>query len=184
MALLLNKFYEYSRVVDDWSLSEIHANHWNKVSYFLLPNNFLMNYCHEWLNFAWGDHLISDSNCNTRESIMPDFFLTRNDLFRLYLVFGDTTWASLHLVLSKTNRIGHTKGYFTHEIECMWPMHSKAMPIPLEVDCMKFQAFLGWRPASTTHYNKITTRATFFICKGHRAKKLGRFHKSSIIQRI
>ena len=26
-------------------------------------------------------------------------------------------------------------------------------PIPLEADCMNFQLFLGWRLASTTHYN-------------------------------
>ena len=28
-------------------------------------------------------------------------------------------------------------------------------------DCMKFQPFLGWRLASTTHYSKIITRAQF-----------------------
>jgi hypothetical protein len=32
-------------------------------------------------------------------------------------------------------------------------LHLEAGPIPLEADCMKFQLFLGWRPASTTHYN-------------------------------
>jgi hypothetical protein len=34
-------------------------------------------------------------------------------------------------------------------------LHLEAGPIPLEANCMKFQPFLGWRPASTTHYNKI-----------------------------
>jgi hypothetical protein len=63
-------------------------------------------------------------------------------------------------------------------------LHLKAMPIPLEADCMKFQPFLGWRPASTTHYNKIITWADSPICKGLRANTLGRFNNSSIIQRI
>jgi len=36
-------------------------------------------------------------------------------------------------------------------------LHLEAGPIPIEADCMKFQPFLGWRPASTTHYNKIIT---------------------------
>jgi hypothetical protein len=63
-------------------------------------------------------------------------------------------------------------------------LHLEARPIPLEADCMKFQPFLGWRPASTTHYNKIITGANLSICKGLRVKKLGRFDKSSIIQRI
>jgi hypothetical protein len=49
---------------------------------------------------------------------------------------------------------------------------------------MIFQPFLGWRPASTTHYNKIIKGANFPICKGLRAKKLDQFNKSSIIQRI
>jgi hypothetical protein len=49
---------------------------------------------------------------------------------------------------------------------------------------MKFQPFLGWRPASTIHYNRIIMGANFPICKGLRVKKLGRFKKSSIIQRI
>jgi hypothetical protein len=60
-------------------------------------------------------------------------------------------------------------------------LHLEAGPIPLEADCMKFQPFLGWRPASTTHYGKIITGANFPICKGLRAKKLGRFNESSII---
>jgi hypothetical protein len=34
-------------------------------------------------------------------------------------------------------------------------LHLEAGPIPLEADCMKFQPFLGWRSALTTHYNKI-----------------------------
>jgi hypothetical protein len=63
-------------------------------------------------------------------------------------------------------------------------LHLEAGPNPLEADCMKFQPFLGWRPASTTHYNKIITGANFPICKGLRVKKLGRSNKSSIIQRI
>jgi hypothetical protein len=52
-------------------------------------------------------------------------------------------------------------------------LHLEAGPIPLEVDCMKFQPFLGWRLVSTTHYNKIITGANISICKGLRAKKLG-----------
>jgi hypothetical protein len=44
------------------------------------------------------------------------------------------------------------------------------MPIPLEI----LAIFLGWRPASTTHYNKIITGANFSIYKGLRAKKLAR----------
>ena len=40
-------------------------------------------------------------------------------------------------------------------------LHPKARPISLEADCMKFQPLLGWRPASTTHCNKITTEANF-----------------------
>jgi hypothetical protein len=40
-------------------------------------------------------------------------------------------------------------------------LHLEARPIPLEVDCMKFQPFLGWRPTSTTHYNMIITGAIF-----------------------
>jgi hypothetical protein len=52
-------------------------------------------------------------------------------------------------------------------------LHLEARPNPLQADCMKFQPFLGWRPASTTHYNKIIMGANFSICKGLRAKKLG-----------
>jgi hypothetical protein len=52
-------------------------------------------------------------------------------------------------------------------------LHLEAGPNPLEADCMKFQPFLGWRPASTTHYNKIITGANIPICKGLRVKKLG-----------
>ena len=63
-------------------------------------------------------------------------------------------------------------------------LHLEAGPIPLEADCMKFQPFWGWRPASTKHYNKIIMGANFPICKGLRAKKLGWFNKSSIIQLI
>jgi hypothetical protein len=63
-------------------------------------------------------------------------------------------------------------------------LHLEAGPIPLEADCMKFHPYLGWRPASTTHYNKIIMGANFPICKGLRAKKLGRLNKSSIIQRM
>jgi hypothetical protein len=48
----------------------------------------------------------------------------------------------------------------------------EAGPIALEVNCMKFQVLLGWRPASTTHYNKIITWANFPICKGLRKKFL------------
>ena len=61
-------------------------------------------------------------------------------------------------------------------------VHLEAGPIPLEVDCMKFQRFLGWRPASTTHFSKIITGVNFSICKGLRVNKLGRFNKSRIIQ--
>jgi hypothetical protein len=63
-------------------------------------------------------------------------------------------------------------------------LHLEAGPIPLEADCMKFQHFLGWRPASTTHYNKIITWDNFPICKGPRVKKLDRFNKFSRIQQI
>jgi hypothetical protein len=52
-------------------------------------------------------------------------------------------------------------------------LHLEAGQIPLEADCMKFQPFLGWRPASTTHYDKIITGANFSIRKGLGAKKLG-----------
>jgi hypothetical protein len=52
-------------------------------------------------------------------------------------------------------------------------LHLEARPNPLEADCMRFQPFLGWRLASTTHYNKIITEVNFLICKGLRAKKLG-----------
>jgi hypothetical protein len=45
-------------------------------------------------------------------------------------------------------------------------LHMEAMPIPLEANCMKFQPFLGWRPALTAHYNKIKTGAKFPICEG------------------
>ena len=41
------------------------------------------------------------------------------------------------------------------------------------------QDFFVLEPASTTHYNKITTGAKFPIRKGPRAKKPGRFNKSS-----
>jgi hypothetical protein len=60
-------------------------------------------------------------------------------------------------------------------------LHLEAGPIPLEANCMKFQRFMGWRPVSTTHYNKIITWANFSICKGLRVKKLDQFNKSSII---
>jgi hypothetical protein len=60
-------------------------------------------------------------------------------------------------------------------------IHLEAEPISLEANCMQFQPFLGWRPASTTHYSKIIMGADFPICKGLEAKKLGRFNKSSII---
>jgi hypothetical protein len=63
-------------------------------------------------------------------------------------------------------------------------LHLEAGPIPLEADCMKLQPFLGWRLVSTTHYNKIITWVDFSICEGLRAKKLGGFNKSNIIQRI
>ena len=60
----------------------------------------------------------------------------------------------------------------------------EAGPILLEADCMKSQFFLGWRLASTTHYDKIITWANYSICKGLRAKKLGQINKYSLIQRI
>ena len=60
-------------------------------------------------------------------------------------------------------------------------LHLEAWPIPLQADCMKVQPFLGWRLASTTHYNKILTGVNFPVWKGLRAKKLGRFNISSII---
>jgi hypothetical protein len=48
--------------------------------------------------------------------------------------------------------------------------------IPLEADCMKLQPLLGWRPASTTHYNQIKMGANFPIFKGLETKKLVRFN--------
>jgi hypothetical protein len=64
-------------------------------------------------------------------------------------------------------------------------LHLEARPIPLEADCMKFQPFLGWRLASTTHYNKIITGINFFpYVKGLKAKNPSPFSKASIIQRI
>ena len=59
---------------------------------------------------------------------------------------------------------------------CVRAAALEAMPIPREANCMKFQPLLGWRPASTTHYNKIITGANFSICKGLKAKKQGRFN--------
>jgi hypothetical protein len=44
-------------------------------------------------------------------------------------------------------------------------LHLEAGPNPLEANCMKFQPFLGWRPASTTHYNKIITGPIFSYVK-------------------
>jgi hypothetical protein len=58
------------------------------------------------------------------------------------------------------------------------------MPIPLEADCMKFQPFFGLEAGLTAHYNKIITGANLPICKGLRAKNLGRFNNSRITQRI
>ena len=63
-------------------------------------------------------------------------------------------------------------------------LHLEVGPIPLEVDCMKFKPFLGWRPGSTTHYNMIIMGANFPICKGLRVKKPSPSNKSSIIQWI
>jgi hypothetical protein len=60
-------------------------------------------------------------------------------------------------------------------------LHLEARPISLEADCTKFQPYLGWRSASTTHYNKIRTGVNFPICKGPRAKKPSRFNKFSKI---
>jgi hypothetical protein len=59
-----------------------------------------------------------------------------------------------------------------------WPtlraaLHLEAGQNPHEADCMKVQPFLGWGPASTTHYNKIVAGGNFLICKGLRAKKIG-----------
>jgi hypothetical protein len=78
----------------------------------------------------------------------------------------------------------HLVRYLLNSSRLKAALHLEAGPIPLEANCMKFQPFLGWRPASTTHYNRIITGANFPICKGLRAKELGRFNKSSIIQRI
>jgi hypothetical protein len=39
-------------------------------------------------------------------------------------------------------------------------LHLEAMPIPVEA--IEFEPLLGWRPASTTHYNKIIMGANFF----------------------
>jgi hypothetical protein len=62
----------------------------------------------------------------------------------------------------------------------MAALHLETGPIPLEAKCIKFQPLLGRRPALTTHYNKIITRANFPICKGLRDKKPRQFKKSSI----
>ena len=59
-------------------------------------------------------------------------------------------------------------------------LHLVAGRIPLKADCMKFYPLLGWRSASTTHFNRIIAGVSFPICKGFRAKKLGQFDKSSI----
>jgi hypothetical protein len=41
-------------------------------------------------------------------------------------------------------------------------LHLEVGPISLEANCMKVQLLLGWRPASTTHYNiTIITGANF-----------------------
>jgi hypothetical protein len=63
------------------------------------------------------------------------------------------------------------------------PLHLEAGPITLEADCMKIQFFLGWRPASTTHYNNkmFIKGPNLPICKGLTVKKLSRFNKSNII---
>jgi hypothetical protein len=59
--------------------------------------------------------------------------------------------------------IGGFTPAFGTGIVCAWiiihraALHLEARPIPLEADCMKFQPLLGWRLASTTHYNKIIT---------------------------
>ena len=68
------------------------------------------------------------------------------------------------------------------EVALRAALHVEAGSISLEADCMKFKPLLGWRLASTTHYNKIIIGANFPICKGLRAKKLGRYNKHSIIQ--
>jgi hypothetical protein len=47
---------------------------------------------------------------------------------------------------------------------------------------MECKPFLGWRPSSITHYNKVIAGGNSFICKGLRVKKLGRFNKYSINQ--
>ena len=67
----------------------------------------------------------------------------------------------------------------SHPLCCIGAdLHLEVGPIPLEADCMKVPLLLGWRQASTTHYNKIITSATFPICV-LRAKKPCRFNKSS-----
>jgi hypothetical protein len=68
------------------------------------------------------------------------------------------------------------------EVALRVAFHLEAGPILLEADCMKLQPILGWRPASTTHYDKIMPGANFSTCKGLRAKKPDRFNESSIIQ--
>jgi hypothetical protein len=40
-------------------------------------------------------------------------------------------------------------------------LHLEAGPIPLQANCIKFQPLLGWRLASTIHYEKIITWANF-----------------------
>jgi hypothetical protein len=63
-------------------------------------------------------------------------------------------------------------------------LHLEIRPFPLEADCTKFEHFLGWRLASTTHYNEIIMRANFAIRKGLRAKKPSRFNKYNKISTL
>jgi hypothetical protein len=95
-----------------------------------------------------------------------------------YLPFSSTHYSFVHRLTSITGPPG------VSAFKLRAALHLEAGPIPLEADWMKFQPFLVWRQVSTTHYSKIIKGVNFLICKGIRAKKLRRFNKSSIIQRI
>ena len=40
-------------------------------------------------------------------------------------------------------------------------LYLEARPINLQADCTKFKPLLGWRPASSSHYNKIMKKKRF-----------------------
>ena len=61
-------------------------------------------------------------------------------------------------------------GSFRTLVKKYWALPS--IPCSLEFRAaLHLETLLGWRLASTTHYNKIITEANFPIWKGLRAKK-------------